>query len=188
LTRNRFKNDQGILRLSIPVWKKGLGLQKIDQVQICYDRNWVDKHLESLKNAYAKSPFFEDHLAFMERVYKKKLTRLIDFNMQIILYILEQLKAKTRVILLSDLPLDEKEPNLSVQIALRLGATHFLALGGAKKHLDENAFEEAGIGLRFMKPKPFVYPQLWGAFLPNLSTLDLLFCCGPKAARIVGQI
>lgn len=173
--------------MSIPVWKKGLGLQKIDEVQICYDRNWVDKHLESLKSAYAKAPYFEDHLAFMERLYKKRLTRLIDFNLQIILYILEQLKAKTRVTLLSELHVDAKEPILPVQIAVRLGATHFLALGGARKHLDENAFEEAGIGLRFMKPKPPVYPQLWGSFLPNLSTLDLLFCCGPKAGRIVGQ-
>ena len=29
LTRNCFKNDQGDLWMTIPVWKKGLGLQKI---------------------------------------------------------------------------------------------------------------------------------------------------------------
>jgi hypothetical protein len=32
ITRNRFKNDQGILWMTVPVWKKGLGLQKINDV------------------------------------------------------------------------------------------------------------------------------------------------------------
>ena len=31
LTRNRFKNDQGTLWMTVPVWKKGLGLQKIKE-------------------------------------------------------------------------------------------------------------------------------------------------------------
>lgn len=31
LTRNRFKNDQGTLWMTVPVWKKGLGLQKINE-------------------------------------------------------------------------------------------------------------------------------------------------------------
>jgi len=37
ITRNRFKNDQGTLWMSIPVWKKGLGLQKLNEVRICHD-------------------------------------------------------------------------------------------------------------------------------------------------------
>jgi len=34
VTRNRFKNDLGTLWMTIPVWKKGLGLQNIDEVRI----------------------------------------------------------------------------------------------------------------------------------------------------------
>ncbi|MBT8369996.1 MAG: WbqC family protein, partial [Deltaproteobacteria bacterium] len=37
ITRNRFKNDQGTLWMTIPVWKKGLGLQSIDDVRICHE-------------------------------------------------------------------------------------------------------------------------------------------------------
>jgi len=58
LTRNRFKNDQGTLWMTIPVWKKGLGLQKIDEVRICHEGRWARKHLVSLKSAYANAPFF----------------------------------------------------------------------------------------------------------------------------------
>ena len=34
ISRNRFKNDRGTLWMTIPVWKKGLGLQNIDAVGI----------------------------------------------------------------------------------------------------------------------------------------------------------
>ena len=69
MTRNRFKNDQGTLWLTVPVWKKGLGLQRIDEVRICYEFPWQRKHLASLKTAYGKAPFFEDHLPFLEEKY-----------------------------------------------------------------------------------------------------------------------
>jgi len=36
ISRNRFKNDQGTFWMTIPVLKKGLGLQKISQVRICH--------------------------------------------------------------------------------------------------------------------------------------------------------
>jgi len=34
MNRNRFKNSQGTLWITVPVWKKGLGLQKIQDVRI----------------------------------------------------------------------------------------------------------------------------------------------------------
>jgi len=58
------QNDQGTLWTTIPVYKKGLGLQRIDEVRICYDGKWPEKHLESLQVAYARSPYLEDHRAF----------------------------------------------------------------------------------------------------------------------------
>lgn len=51
LTRNRFKNDQGELRITIPVAHTG-GPQRIDEVRICSGGNWVRKHLASLRAAF----------------------------------------------------------------------------------------------------------------------------------------
>jgi len=72
-----------------------------------------------------------------------------------------------------------------VEICRQLGASQFLAQRSAKKYLDEEAFEKAGIELKFFNPSPPVYPQLWGPFISNLSTFDLLFNCGPKASDIL---
>jgi len=181
ITRNRFKNDQGTLWLTIPVWKKGRGMQRIDEVRICYEGRWVRKHLASLKSAYRNAPFFEEHEAFVERLFSERLERLLDLNLTLIRHMMARLQISTRLVLLSELDVDTHEPVLSVDICRALGASRFLVQAGAGKHLDEEQFERAGISLQCFTPRPPVYPQLWGPFLTNLSALDLLFNCGPKS-------
>ncbi len=188
LTRNRFKNDQGTLWMTIPVWKKGLGLQKINEVSICHEGGRARKHLLSLKTAYAKAPFFEDHLAFLEEVFSAKFENLIELNIRIIRHLMECMQITTRLLLLSELGIETQEPRLSVEICKELGASHFLAQAGAKKYLDKQAFQEAGIELKFFTPRPPVYPQLWGPFISNLSAFDLVFNCGPKAHAIIKEL
>ena len=185
VTRNRFKNDQGTLWMTIPVWKKGLGLQRISEIRICTEGRWAKKYVTSLKSAYANAPFFEDHEAFVEKLFSEGLDRLIDFNLKIIRYLMTNLRIPTRIVLLSHLDVDTDEPRLSVEICKKLGATQFLAQTGAKKYLDQDRFEKAGIALRFFNPRPIVYPQLWGPFIPNLSVFDLLFNCGPKSHHLL---
>jgi hypothetical protein len=103
ISRNRFKNDQGTLWLTIPVWKKGLGLQRIHEVRICHEFRWVAKHLASLKSAYAKAPYFADHMPFLEKAYLARFEKLIDLNLAIIRYLFRKLKIDTEIKLLSEL-------------------------------------------------------------------------------------
>lgn len=188
LSRNRFKNDQGLVWLSIPVWKRGLGLQKIREVRICNEGRWRAKHLATLRTAYDRAPYLEEHEPFLERLYRKNQVFLLDKNLELLRYVMQCLGIATRMPLLSELDIEAREPLLSVAVAQALGATTFLAHGGALKYLDHSLFEGAGIGLASIHTRPPVYPQLWGPFLPNLSVLDLLFNCGPAAARIIGRL
>ncbi len=185
LTRNRFKNDYGTLWMTIPVWKKGLGLQKINQVKICHEGRWAKKHIASFKAAYARAPFFEDHLDFLEELFSVGYERLLDMNLKIILHIMKSLGIGARILLLSELDIDAKEPDLSVEICKKLAATSFLAHSSMQKYLSERFFKEHGVFLDFFKTRPFIYPQLWGDFIPNLSAWDLLFNCGPKSPAIL---
>jgi hypothetical protein len=185
LTRNRFKNHQGILRLAVPVWKKGLGLQKINEARIFNERSWARKHLESLKTAYAKAPFFEDHIKFLEKIFSGRFEMLIDLNLTIIRYLMECMRIQSKTVLLSELGIQEKEPRLSLEICRKLEASHFLAQSGAKKYLNNESFKDKGIEPLFFNYRPVVYPQLWGAFERNLSAFDLLFNCGPKSYDLI---
>ncbi|MGD2151533.1 MAG: WbqC family protein [Desulfobacterales bacterium] len=184
-TRNRFKNDQGSLWMTLPVKKKGLGLQKINTVRINHDGRWAKKHLESLRHAYAKAPYIKDHLTFLEEIFSTKFEKLIDFNLKIIRYLMKHLHIETEIILLSELEIKAKGNELLIEMCRRLGASQFLAQSAARKYFDEDRFKEAGIRLTDVKPPSLVYPQLWGSFILNLSALDLVLNCGSKAHDIM---
>lgn len=185
VTRNRFKNAQGSLWLTVPVKKKGLGLQKINAVRIYHDGRWEKKHLQSLKSAYARAPYFSEHLDFMEDIFSTKFEKLTHLNLKIINYLMQQLKIETNVVLLSQLDIHGKGDDLLRTICTKLGASRFLMQKAAKKFLDAEHFKAQGIQLVDFKPPSPVYPQLWGEFIPNLSALDLILNCGPKARDIM---
>ena len=185
VSRNRFKNHQGTLWITIPVWKKGLGLQRINDVRICQEGRWHKKHLESLKAAYAKAPYFSDHLDFVKEMFSERFERLTDLNGAVIDYLMKLLRVNTRILRLSELGLASTGTPRLVEICRMMGASRFLVQAAAKKYLDEKLFLEAGIELSFFTPPSPVYPQLWGDFLPNLSVFDLVFTCGPKAHDIL---
>ncbi|MFH1351244.1 MAG: WbqC family protein [Pseudomonadota bacterium] len=185
LTRNRFKNDKGNLWMTIPVWKRGMGLQRIDEVKICHEFFFTKKHLTSLRTAYANAPFFSEHLGFLEEIFSRRFEKLIDLNLMIIRYLLEYLHISTRIISLSELGIGGRGDQLLMEICRGLEGSHLLAQKAAKKYLNGDSFEMAGIHLKFFRPPSLVYPQLWGSFIPNLSIFDLIFNCGPKAYDIL---
>jgi hypothetical protein len=185
ITRNRFTDSTGVLWLKVPVWKSGLGLQRISDVRLCHDRAWRRKHLEALKTSYLHAPFFEEHLPFLEDLYATEYERLVDLNLEILRYILKRLGFSTKLVLLTELGIEAKEPLLSVRVAQAVGAEKFIAQASARKYLDEGLFKAAGIKQIFFARRPVPYPQLWGGFCPNLSVLDLMFNCGPAAPKII---
>lgn len=171
--------------MTVPVMKKGLGLQQIDDVRIYTEGRWRAKHLESVKSAYAHAPYFEEHLDFVEEMFSEKYDRLIDLNVSIIGYLWSHLGIETEMELLSELSIESTGAGRLVEICKKLGADRFLAQAPARKYLDATLFTAAGISLEFFQPRSPIYPQLWGDFIPNLSVFDLLFNCGPKAHDIL---
>lgn len=188
LTRNRLKGHQGTLWMTVPVWKKGFGLQKIKDVKICYDGQWARKHLVSLKTVYKHAPFFEDHVMFLEEIFSKNFEKLVDLNTAIISYLMKHLDISTTVLPLSELDIDTKEPLLTVEICRKIGASHFLAQRSAGKFLNHKALQKEGIELELFVPRSVTYPQLWGPFIPNLSSFDLLFTCGSGARDVLAKV
>ena len=185
ITRNRFKNDQGTLWMTIPVWKTGLGLQRIDEVRICHDGRQAQKHLLSLKQAYAHSPYLPDHLKFLENLFSSAFDRLIDLNTAVIDHLMLNLGVETEIRRLAELNINTGGDQLLIELCRFFNASTYLAPAAAGKHLNVELFEKADIELRYVKFPSWVYPQLWGDFIPDLSAFDLLFNCGPKSREIL---
>jgi hypothetical protein len=185
INRNRFKNDQGTLWMTIPVWKKGLGEQNINQVKICYEGRWPLKYRESLKCAYGNAPYLKDHLTFIEDLFAAHFEKLVDLNLAFMSYLLKHLQIPTRLVLQSELGVRGRATQLLIDLCKATGASEFLAQRQAQKYLDTDLFQKNRIELSYFRYFPPTYPQLWGDFLANLSILDLLFNCGPKARDIL---
>jgi hypothetical protein len=183
VTRNRFKNDQGALWLTVAVRKKGLGLQKISDVQVCRDERWRRKHLASLRQAYRDAPYLEEHLGIFERLFLSGPDSLCEMNVEFITHVLAELGCATRVVRLSETGVAASGTRLLVDLCRVLGADRFLVQDSARKWLDARLFEEAAIGISSVNSCAPVYPQHWGAFIQNTSVFDLLFTCGPRARQ-----
>lgn len=185
LNRNRLKNEDGELWLTVPVLKKGRGLQVIRRVEIQNDKGWRKKHLGSIQQNYVHAPYFADYFQAIETIYRSGHSLLSELNIDLINFFADALSLKARLLRQSELGVIGKGTDLVVGICEHVGADRFLTSPMAEKHIDLDAMRNHGIGLVRANFHPPVYPQLWRDFIYNLSTLDLLLNCGPKSREIV---
>lgn len=184
VNRNRIKVPSGkSLWLTVPVKKKGRGLQSIGEILINNETNWRRKHELSLIHAYSRAPYFRDHFEFLVEIYSKDWVRLLDLNRTIVEYIAQRIGLETQFKLCSEVGAEGKGTDLLVQICKNLGGDTYLSGSAARKYLNEQKFSDSGISLSYFYYYHRAYPQLWGDFIPNLSVLDLLFNCGERALR-----
>jgi hypothetical protein len=185
LNRNRLKNEQGQLWLTVPVWKTGRGLQRIREVEIFYERPWREKHLRSLRQNYVHAPYFSEFYTGLEIVYARDYARLAELNVELIKLLWGALSLETDLVLQSSLGIESAGTDLLIELCERMGADRLAILPVAEKHIDVEAMKKHGVTLLHVNFQPPVYPQLWGEHIYNLSTLDMLLNCGPKSREII---
>ncbi|MEJ2722427.1 MAG: WbqC family protein [bacterium] len=185
LNRNRLKNENGELWLTVPVLKKGRGLQIIRRVEIHNERGWRKKHLGGIHQNYVHAPYYGDYIGAVEAIYERGHTLLADLNIELIGFLLDALSIETKNIRQSDLGVTGTGTDLLIELCACVGADRLLTFPMVEKHIDLDAMRSRGIELVLANFHPPVYPQLWGDFIYNLSTLDLLLNCGPKSREII---
>ena len=70
-------------------------------------------------------------------------------------------------------------------ISRKLIADGCLSSDGEVAYDTKDKFARARAAHTYLGWRPTPYPQLFGAFIPNLSTLDLLFNCGPRSLDVI---
>jgi hypothetical protein len=185
LTRNRLKSDKGELWINVPVWKKGRGKQMIRDVEIFYELDWIKKHLRSIREQYANAPYLNDVYPHIEAISKSRKKNLLELNLELIQFLWTSLGIPSKFELQSNLHASGIGTDLLINVCKMAGADTYRTLLQVKKYLDESKFQNAGIKLEFIHFSPPTYPQLWGEFRQNLSTLDLLLNVGPRSLSIL---
>ncbi len=183
--RNKIKTPDGFKWLSVPVIKNSG--QKIQDVKIQNTVNWQKKHWSSIIHSYSKSKYFKDYKDFFQDVYSKKWHSIVDLNIHIINFLIEELGFSTKFIKASELDVSGKKSELLINICKKIGATHYHSNMGSKTYMDQemHLFDDAEIRVSYMEYKHPIYTQLFGEFTEYMSVLDVLFNHGKESKRII---
>lgn len=163
--RNRchILSSQGKEKLIVPLTSKH-GKVVITDVRIDYTQKWLNNHWRAIQSAYGKAPFFEHYKEDLENVLFSKARFLYDLNFELLSMCLKWLKWGMTI----------KESTAYHNIP----ALDVLDLRSAINPKNEE-------NLRHFY-RPFNYYQVFGhTFVINASIIDLIFCEGPGAAKIV---
>jgi hypothetical protein len=187
LTRNRLKDEDGELWLTVPVWRTGRGVQAVGEVEIAEERGWRAKHLRAIRQNYARAPWLPDHWSALANVYARRQRTLVELNVDLVRWLAAVFCVRTDLVLQTDLGVTGQGTELLVRICAHEGADRLAILPGTGHHLDHDLLRRHGITVVTLGYRPLRYPQLWGDFRENLSALDLLLCCGPRAGAMVSR-
>lgn len=177
------KTQQGSFRLKIPVnYNYG---DTINKVKIRNDLPWKQKHLKTIETNYRKSNFFNLIYNDFKEILLEKETSLAKLNVRIIKHITKKLGISIDFINSSDLKTDASREEKIIQICNKINCQTYYSGIGAKSYQNETTFINNGINLVYTEFHPFVYNQLYGNFIHNVSILDYLMNCGYDWDRVI---
>ncbi|MEB3983916.1 WbqC family protein [Mycobacterium sp. 663a-19] len=180
--RNRIKTSQGLQWLTVPVLVKGRYYQKIRETQIG-GTNWAKAHWRSLEFNYSAAPHFAEVADWLAPIYlEESHTYLSLLNRRLLEAICGYLNIRTHMTNSWDYELADGKTERLAHLCRQAGATEYVSGPSARSYVDEHVFDALGIQLTWFDYDGYRdYTQLWGAFEPAVSILDLLFNVGTDA-------
>jgi len=169
----KIKTPQGEQWLTVPVSYRFP--QKINEVKLSsWDKN-KEKIIKTIKANYSKSKNFADICPELETVLMRDYANLADLNLNLINFIKDSLEIKTRIEIASNYSFKGNSDDRLVNICKHFKTDAYISGSGGKKYIDKSKFEKEGIKMEYDEFSSPEYPQLWGGFIPNLSSIDYLF-------------
>lgn len=154
---------QGPETLIIPLTSKH-GKVCIKDIRIDYGQKWLNNHWRTIQSAYGKAPFFEYYGQDLEKVLFTKYEFLFDLNYDLLSMCLKWLRWNLTV-----------RETLTYEKTVPANLLDFRSMINPKKSELLNPFFHS-----------VPYTQVFGnTFVANMSVVDLIFCEGPEASRII---
>jgi hypothetical protein len=152
-----------IQALTVPVLN-GNSKVFVKDIRIDSSQKWLNIHWRSIASAYGKSPYFLFFGDYLKEILFKKHIFLFDLNMELLYKILTLLGLKVEIGLTSQYNKEVENNVLDLRSVIH-----------PKRNYEMNNLY-----------KTYSYHQIFGReFVENLSILDLLFCEGRNAVKIL---
>ena len=183
VNRNRFLQNGKDALFTIPL-KKDSDLLDVVKRSVAddFDR---DKLLNQLDASYRKAPFFNTTFPLIASIIRAEHRNLFDYIHQSIRVTADFLSIKTPIVISSSIAIDHslRGENKVIAICKAMGAgTYINAIGGQELY-SKDAFATYGVTLEFVKTRPIWYQQGAGAFVANLSIIDVMMFNSKEAIR-----
>jgi hypothetical protein len=185
--RNKIKTPNGVEWISVPVGQDIS--RRIRDVELP-DASWQRKHWRTLESNYRRCPHFNEVSTIFQPLYQRDEHRhLSGLNRNFIEAVCGYLGINTTISNSWDYTLIDGRTERLADLCVQAGGTEYISGPAARDYLDEEAFVERGIKLRWFDYAGYPeYPQLWGAFQPAVTVLDLLFNCGKNSPRYMKYV
>lgn len=185
--RNRIRTQQpqGWSWLTIPVLLE-TAFPRIHHVRVDARVPWRRKHLAAMRAAYGKTPhdaFFQRH--FREFYADDSSTALAEIAVASIGCLMRAFGIVTPLYRSSTLGITGDRNTRLLNICKHFGAHTYVSGVAAKAYLHINAFEDAGIEVRWQTYTHPEYPQRFKPFVSHLSAIDALMNLGEEARLLI---
>jgi hypothetical protein len=170
-------NMQGAARwVGCPV-KRRHGEQPIREVLIDDSQPWRAKLLRTLEINYRRHAKYEAAMSLFRPLIEQSEGAIAEFNMRAVRGISEALGLRSCFVRQSELSASGKATELLVNLVKAVGATAYLAGGGATAYQENELFARHGIELVQQNFQDLPYGPA-DRFLPGLSVIDYLMIEG----------
>lgn len=175
--RNRIRNKNGELLLTIPVKKPLENNFSIKKILIDKKQKPYIKHLKSIRACYGKSPKFDKIYQELESIYNKKFDYLIDLNKEIIRFGCESLEIEANFLFSSKMQVQGEKIETLIEICKKTNSNKYLSTLGSQEYLTNTMiFSDNNIDLSYHNFKHPIYKQMnYNNFISHLSFIDYLF-------------
>lgn len=161
-TKMGFKNRtiiasaQGPLNLTIPIVGGRDQKNRLQEILIDYSTGWQSQHIKSIQTCYKRAPFFEYYEQGIKDILSRPSNNLFDFLVE-------------------------------VQHWVRLQCKNSWTIQQEEQDIHASFFRDPYFPKNYQEyPIPIKYQQVFEeqvGFIPNLSIIDMLFCCGGKQTQ-----
>ncbi len=182
----KYPNKEGFKWLTVPVKNLRLGL-KINEVEIDYSRDWINQHIEILKQSYEHCPFYLDMSRIVDSLFANTYSDISSLSQKSMELVLDyyNMKENKDFYVSSKLDVKGNSSQRVFNLVKYFGGDNYITGHGAKNYLDHQLFEDNGIDVLYMDYKRIPYQQKGSSFNPHVSILDLIANTGKEGKKYI---
>lgn len=162
--RNKIKQNsaEGWQWITVPVEKDNH--KPINEVSIIQDGKWQKKYLETIKQQYSKTPYFDRYYSVIYQIICEEHNQTIgELNLSLMTWLLECCHVGGQIRLTSQLNLTPglKSTDLLVEICQKTNATTYISGPSGRDYLELEKFHGINVDFHESHPGLSIYDTLF---------------------------